>query len=254
MGWSSLKLFIVLVFVATTGFGQVNRYMVFFKDKSGTAYSTSTPLNFLSQRAIDRRIKQGISVAPEDLPVNRNYVDGVKDAGADTFFTTRWMNGLLIQCDAVLISAIEDLPYVDHVELVAPNERLLVEGRKRVELKTKELKTASSTKVQLQMIGLDEMHDAGYEGQNIVVGIFDGGFQGVNTAAPFQHIFEEDRIDLAISKDFVTNSSDVFQFDNHGTQVFSVMAAHHEGLYEGGSYEANYQLYVKDDEGSEHRI
>lgn len=254
MGWSSLKLFIVLVFVATTGFGQVNRYMVFFKDKSGTAYSTSTPLNFLSQRAIDRRIKQGISVAPEDLPVNRNYVDGVKDAGADTFFTTRWMNGLLIQCDAVLISAIEDLPYVDHVELVAPNERLLVEGRKRVELKTKELKTASSTKVQLQMIGLDEMHDAGYEGQNIVVGIFDGGFQGVNTAAPFQHIFEEDRIDLAISKDFVTNSSDVFQFDNHGTQVFSVMAAHQEGFYEGGSYEANYQLYVTEDVGSEHRI
>jgi hypothetical protein len=254
MVWNRYKIIVVLIFVASTGWAQVNRYVVFFTDKEGTDYSLTAPLEFLSQRAIDRRIRQGISVSLADLPVNENYVQGVRDVGANTFFTTKWMNGVLVQCDASLIPAIENLTYVDRVEFVAPFERLLVGGRKRNELKTKELKTASSTLVQLQMIGLDEMHKEGYQGENIIIGIFDGGFQGVDTAPPFQHIFEENRIDLAVSKDFVTNSTDIFQYDQHGTEVFSVIAAYQDGFYTGGSYEASYQLFVTEDVGSEYRI
>ena len=94
----------------------------------------------------------------------------------------------------------------------------------------------------------------GTRGEDIVIGIFDGGFQGVNTGAPFQHIFNENRINLAVSKDFVTNSDDVFQFDEHGTEVFSVIAAYQDGFFTGGSYEANYQLYVTEDVVGEYRI
>lgn len=254
MAWSRAKLIVIFVFVASASWAQVNRYVVFFKDKTGTSYSITSPLEFLSQRAIDRRIRQGISISQADLPVNANYVQGVRDVGVNTFFTTRWMNGVLVQCDASIVPAIQNLSYVDRVEFVAPYERLLVGGRRRNDLKTKELKTASSTQVQLQMIGLDEMHTAGYQGENVIIGIFDGGFQGVNTAPPFQHIFDENRINLSVSKDFVTNSTDIFQFDEHGTEVFSVIAAYQDGFYTGGSYEANYQLYVTEDVGSEYRI
>lgn len=254
MAWSSCKFFIVLMLLSAPSWAQVNRYLVFFKDKSGTTYSKSSPLEFLSQRAIDRRIRQGIAVMETDLPVSQTYVQGIRDVGANTFFTTKWMNGVLIQCEEAIIPNIENLPYVDHVELVAPNERLMIGGRSRTELKTKELKTAFSTQAQLQMIGLDEMHKQGHQGETMVIGIFDGGFQGVNTAAPFQHIFDENRIDLASSKDFVTNSTNVFQYNDHGTQVFSIIAAYQDGFYTGGSYEANYQLYVTEDVGSEYRI
>lgn len=254
MGWSRRNITMLLILLSSTGWAQVNRYLVFFKDKAGTAYSTSAPLDFLSQRSIDRRIRQGIPISSADFPVNKNYVEGVKAAGADTFFSTRWMNGVLVQCDASAIPAIEALAFVDRVEFVAPNGRLLTGGRKRTELKTKEIKTASSTQFQLQMIGLDEMHNAGHQGENIVIGIFDGGFQGVDVALPFQHIFDEGRMNLSVSKDFVTNSGDVFQYDDHGTQVFSVIAAYQDGLYTGGSYEAEYQLYVTEDVASEYRI
>ena len=145
MVWSRTKLVIVLLFFASTGWAQVNRYMVFFKDKTGTPFTVSRPSDFLSQRAIDRRIRQGISVAPADLPVNENYVQGVTSTGANTFFRTKWMNGVLVQCEASVIPAIKSLSYVDRVEFVAPNQRLLAGGRKHTEQKTKELKTGSST-------------------------------------------------------------------------------------------------------------
>lgn len=254
MGLSSKNFAVILIFLASNGWAQINRYVVFFKNKGGSSYSTSRPLEFLSQRAVDRRIRQGISVAQEDLPVNETYVQAVRDAGANTFFRTRWMNGVLVQCDGALIPIIQNLAFVDRVEFVAPNEKLMSGGRKRTELKTKELRAASSTQAQLQMIGLDEMHSAGYQGDSIIVGIFDGGFQGVNTASAFQHIFNENRIDLSVSKDFVTNSDDVFQYDEHGTEVFSVIAAYQDGLYTGGSYEADYQLFVTEDVSSEFRI
>ena len=98
------------------------------------------------------------------------------------------MNGVLVQCDASLIPAIQNLAYVDRVEFVAPNERL-IGGRKRAELRTKELKTASSTQLQLHMIGLDEMHETGNKGEDIVIGIFDGGFQGGQYRGAFSAYF-----------------------------------------------------------------
>src|SRR5690606_22602049 len=71
---------------------------------------------------------------------------------------------------------------------------------------------------------------------------------------PFQHIFDDARMNLTVSTDFVRNTNDVFQYDDHGTQVFSVIAAFQEGLFTGGSYEAEYQLYVTEDVSSEYRI
>jgi serine protease AprX len=253
MVWNRSKLLIILLFCASAGWAQVNRYLVFFKDKNGIPYTVNEPTKFLSLQSIERRVEQGISISPEDLPVNENYVQGVQGAGANTFFRTKWLNGVLVQCDASLLPAIQSLQYVDRVEFVAPNERL-TGSRRRTELKTKDLKTASSTQVQLHMIGLDEMHATGNRGENIVIAIFDAGFQGVNSGAPFQHIFNENRVNLDASKDFVTNSGNVFQFDEHGTEVFSVIAAYQDGFFTGGSYEANYQLYVTEDVVGEYRI
>src|SRR5688572_6229873 len=254
MAWSRCLATLVLMssmFVATA---QENRYMVFFKDKTSSPYSTAQPLDFLSQRAVDRRVRQGISVTEQDIPVNENYVQGVSDAGANVFFRTRWMNGVLVQCNASLIPTLEGLTFVDHVELVAPNKKLLSSGREKGHQKSKGAKVVAKTQLQLEMIGLDEMQSAGYKGETIYIGIFDSGFQGVDGALPFQHIFTEGRIDVELSKDFVFNSDDVFQYDEHGTEVFSVIAAFQDGNFIGGSYEANYQLYVTEDVNSEYRI
>jgi serine protease AprX len=253
MGKNRWFWFVIFLLVFHVGQAQVNRYMVFFKDKSGSSYSISNPEAFLTTRSIDRRNKQGIPVTEQDLPVNETYVQGVKDAGASPFFRTRWMNGVLIQCNAALIPTIVELPFVDHVEFVAPNERLNA-GRKKVTQRAKGLKSGEATQAQLALNGIDDMHNEGLHGENMVIAIFDAGFNGVDATLPFQHIVSEGRINLEVSQDFVFNSDDIFQYDEHGTEVFSVIAAYQEGVFVGGAYKARYQLYVTEDVSTEYRV
>src|SRR5690242_10177034 len=130
MGWNRLIILLAFSFLASAATAQVNRYMVFFKDKAGTSYSTNAPKAFLSQRAIDRRIQQDIAVSEQDFPVNATYIQSVAATGASVFFSTRWMNGVLVQCDVSLLATVQALSFVDHVELVAPNARL-TNGRKK---------------------------------------------------------------------------------------------------------------------------
>lgn len=254
MAWNRVLFTVAIITCGLVANAQENRYMVFFSDKNASPFTTANPLEFLSQRAVDRRIRQGISVTEQDLPVNETYVQGIANTGANVFFRTRWMNGVLVQCDASIVPQMESLPFVDHVELVAPNKKLLSNGRTKGHQRTKGTKMAVKTQAQLEMIGLDEMQAAGYKGETIYIGIFDSGFLGVDTALPFQHIFTDGRIDFESSKDFVYNSEDIFQYDEHGTEVFSVIAAFQDGNFVGGSYEAKYQLYVTEDVNTEFRI
>lgn len=243
--------FILLSF---TCLSQVNRYMVFFKDKTGTSFTESEPSEFLSQKAIDRRIRQGISIQPQDLPVNAAYVTGVKNTGASVFFTTRWMNGVLVQCDQSLLPTIQALAFVDHVEFVAPQPRLVSNGRRALALRKKANAGGIETQTQLQMLGIPDMHAQNFRGEGMTIAVFDGGFSGVDVAAPFQDVIADGRINLALSHNFVYNTKDIFQYDDHGTQVFSIIAASIPDVFTGGAPEASYQLYVTEDVRTEYRI
>jgi len=233
---------------------QSNRYMVFFKDKNGSSFSVSNPSAFLSAKALSRRMTQGIAVTLDDVPVNENYVQGLRDAGASVFFRTRWMNGALIQCSASLVSAISALPFVQDVQLVAPNMKL-VGGRSATPAENNQDNTAgSSTLVQLQMIGVDEMQAEGYRGEGVTIAVLDAGFPGVNTTVPFHDLILEGRIDMTVSHDFIANTNNVFQYDSHGTEVLSTIAAFQDGTFTGGAYKANFQLFVTEDVSTEYRI
>ena len=110
----------LLILLSLSLQAQVNRYVVFFSDKTNTPYSVDAPEAFLSSRALTRRQDQSIPVTVTDLPVDPAYVAGVNGTGAEVFYTTKWLNGALIQADAGVISSIEALAYVDSVVYVAP--------------------------------------------------------------------------------------------------------------------------------------
>src|SRR5258706_12034518 len=232
-------------------FGQANRYIVFFKDKTNTPYSIGQPTYFLSDKAMKRRTKQNIDIVENDLPVDPAYVTQVKNTGARTFFTSRWMNCLLVEIGADSVNRVQSLPFVSRVEMVAPGKKLL--GGRVGKLK-KESSTAvpSATTAQLQQLGLDEMQRQGFHGETISMAVFDGGFQGVNFTQPFQHLFQNDQVKLTF--DFVGNSGNVYQYDQHGTQVLSVIGAGIPNSFIGGAFAANFYLFVTEDVFSEYRI
>jgi hypothetical protein len=228
--------------------------MVFFKDKTGIPQTLSKPIEFLSEKAIQRRLEQNIEITGLDLPVSKEYVQGVRNTGAEAFFTTRWLNAVLVQCDGSLLPAIEALPFVDHVEFVAPEAKLTSGGRRSFNLRNNNNHVGVETENQLRMIGIDKMHQADYTGEGVTIAIFDSGFPGVDVAPAFQHIFNNGRFAQEVSFDFVHNSANVFQYDDHGTQVFSVIAGQIPDAFTGGAFEATFQLFVTEDVPTEYRI
>jgi serine protease AprX len=256
MGWSRYALFFILIAVGTTASAQKNRYMVFFQDKTGTPYSIAEPSGFLSAKAIERRVRHNVPVAEADLPVNPAYIAGVRATGAEVYFKTRWMNGVMIQAEPGLVDDIAQLSYVKSVNMVAPGASLSPNGRLRPPKaagKTKSPK-AEVTDLQLEMIGIDDMHQDGFRGEGIYIAILDAGFSGVDSAEPFAHIFSNSRIDLDLSQDFVYNSGTVFNYDDHGTEVFSVIAGLQSGAFTGGAPAASFQLYVTEEVPTEYPV
>jgi hypothetical protein len=111
--------------------------------------------------------------------------------------------------------------------------------------------TSSSTDSQLAMLDIDSMHQDGNHGQGVMIAILDSGFPGVNTMAPFQPIFLAGQVSM--TTDFLTNSGNVYQFYDHGTTVFSVIAAEAAGFM-GGATKASYLLFATEDAFSEYRV
>ncbi len=253
MEWKSkLTCFLCFLFIALALPAQtINRYIVFFKDKAATSYTVTNPQQFLSAKAIERRTKQGIAITEEDFPVNSSYISQVKATGAKTYFSSRWMNCVLVETTANVIDQIRILPTVGSIEFVAPNKKLSSARVRKVRSK-KEMTLATATINQLQQIGLNEMQADGYRGEGINIAVLDSGFPGVNTASAFQHIFQENR--LIDSYDFIAKSGNVYGYDDHGTEVLSVIGAYSENSFNGGAYKANFHLYVTEDAGSEYRI
>ncbi len=250
---AGFKLTILLVvFTYYAAYAQENQYFVFFKDKAGSPFSISTPSQFLSERSIARRQKQGIAITDEDLPVNPAYVSQVSAAGATVFFASRWWNGVLIEATGTTLTNITALPFVSHYLLVAPGKKM-TGGRIRNN-KYKKNTTADEpvNQNQLEQIGLDDMHAMGYVGEGIRIALFDSGFTGVNVTEPFSLLFTEGRVKQTFN--FVNNSIEVYQNHSHGTEVLSVMAANTIGVYTGGAHKAEYFLYLTEDVSSEYRV
>ncbi|MTI22542.1 T9SS type A sorting domain-containing protein [Fulvivirga sp. RKSG066] len=241
---------LLLTILPLVGFAQGNRYMVFFSDKESSAYSTSNPEEFLSSKAIERRVKQEIAITEQDLPVNDGYLQGVKDLGIDVFFTSKWFNAALIQTEPANITSVEALSYVDSVLFVAPGERLTASSRKHKDKSNREKSVANQT--QLNILGINSLHSEGYFGEGISMAFLDGGFSGVNTASAFQHIFDENRVTYVYN--FVENSDEVYKSSSHGTQAFSTVAALIAEEYQGIATGAEFMLFTTEDVSGEYRI
>ncbi len=253
--WSTALLLVCLLAFSQEG----NRYFVYFKHKAHGEYpySLSEPNEFLTQRALDRRNAQNILLDSTDLPVNPNYVSNLTATGADVFFTSKWLNGALIQASSTLEGTIKQLSFVDSLRLIAKGTRL-VNDQALVQSPTsfdEPQEILGDSEIQLMMLGADRMMADSLLGQGMRIAILDNGFTGVNRYSPFRHLWEEERI--IATKDFVENSGNVYQFGSHGTAVFSTIGALYENdttSYYGIAHRAEFVFCVTEDDQGENTI
>lgn len=231
------------------------KYLITFKDKTKSPFLVTKPLEFLSQRSVNRRQKQNITLKTRDLPVNPSYISEIKKTGAKVWYTSRWMNAALIQTSEANLQTVLKLPFVKGLEVNGtvdnPDSR---SARKVSKYQTHENKSLNygKAKIQNEMIGVNVMHDLGYRGGGMMICILDAGFNNVDQIPAFKALFDENRI--VGTYDFVKKETSVYEDDGHGTSVLSCMGASLEGSMIGTAPKASFLLLRSEDASSEYII
>lgn len=229
---------------------QDNYYFVTFKDKLNNGYSINQPQDFLSQKSIDRRLNQGISITEQDLPINASYRTAILDQGVEVFESSKWFNGIIIRSTSQEAEQLKNLTMVASTTYLAPQNYA---GRTSGNNELLEADySPSDTLFQNEILNVQEMHAQGYYGQGMTIAVLDGGFRNVNSIEPFSHLFANNQV--TYSYDFVSKTSDVYQYSTHGTKVLSFMAAKKANSFQGIAPDANYLLFVTENVPTEFRI
>ena len=257
MAKSKFLLYFSVWLLVSPAFGEANRYIVFFTDKEGSTYSLDRPEEFLSQRALDRRENQNIPIDLRDLPVSETHIQSLSEVmNIELFFTTKWMNGILVEMDESKVKEVKLLDFVDSVRYVAPGVRLQFSSENGKLMNKTGDHTAQydglETDGQNQFIGVDDMHQSGYRGEGMLIAVFDSGFEFIDESSFFSHLFDDEKINA--TRDFIRGTNNVFQYDIHGSKVLSCISGYKEDIYVGTAPESNIVLCVTEDIESEYTI
>lgn len=210
----------------------------------------------LSPTAIEMREERGIAIDSLDYAVSPVYLDSIKAMGAKVIHTSRWMNGATVEANARVISEIEKCRFVDTVYTTRIDDISLgipsVSLRKS-NIESQELKGEGMG--QLEQLNLLPLHQAGYKGKGIRIGVADGGFYNADSLESLPREQWLGYIDLTDDKD------DIFgKTGNHGSLCLSAIVAYKEVsdgtfvgtfTYSGTATDAAYYLFKTEEHGTE---
>jgi hypothetical protein len=227
-------------------------FYVQLTDKKNSPYSLTQPTDFLSARAIARRVAFQLPIDSTDIPVNPAYIQGVEATGVKVFRTTRWLNGLtIIAADSSVMSAVRALPYVKRVQYtgLANNNPPLV-GRQKFPRANEAFDYGSAT-TQINQVNGAYMHDQGYTGAGIHVGVLDAGFYNVNINPGFETLRSQGRL---LGTKNIAGSADVYTLHSHGANVLSIMTGNLPSQYLGAAPDASFWLIRTEVDPSEYLV
>ena len=210
----------------------------------------------LSPTAIEMREERGIAIDSLDYAVSPVYLDSIKAMGAKVIHTSRWMNGATVEANARVMSEIEKCRFVDTVYTTRIDDISLgipsVSLRKS-NIESQELKGEGMG--QLEQLNLLPLHQAGYKGKGIRIGVADGGFYNADSLESLPREQWLGYIDLTDDKD------DIFgKTGNHGSLCLSAIVAYKEVsdgtsvgtfTYSGTATDAAYYLFKTEEHGTE---
>ncbi|MES2411825.1 MAG: S8 family serine peptidase [Bacteroidota bacterium] len=251
---SNKLFFIAFLLLSCYGYSQEDAW-VYFNDKPNASTQLNTPLNFLTQRALDRRTNQGITLSENDMPIHQPYIDGIiASNGITVMAKSKWLNCLHVQGSVNDINALTLLPYVNRVQFAdaslnskKPRPKTITPVNKQMDVLT-DFNYGNSAN-QIQMLNGHLLHQANYTGTDKIIAVLDSGFINVNTTAPFQRLFDNNLI--LGGYNFVSQNTNVYSLHNHGTLTLSCMGGYVDGELVGTAPDAQYYLFVTEDVAQE---
>ncbi len=232
---------------------------VFFADKgNGIDKFFANPYLILSERSVERRAKlnsfsKGIDIL--DVPVNNLYINELTNLGIVIKQKSRWFNSVSCYVDAQQLSLLNKLNFVKNVDLVDKYkstkkiESNSIESNLRYHVKGTHSFDYGDSYTQLQQINVPAVHDLGINGQGIIVGVLDAGFNNL----PHQAFAN---MNIIAAYDFVNNDADVDDGSDmgdgtHGTETLSTIGGFKEGQLIGPAFGASFILAKTENTESE---
>ncbi len=230
------------------------RYYIFrytLRDKAANTYSLERPHKFLSHRSLERRERQHLPLDSTDLPVCQRYVRQFMVDGAEVLGTSRWHNTVLVRStDSLLLEELarRDIVLEKRCVFIAPDSiDSFTELRPKVHLEFNKWDSVKNdplgmARPQIEMLQGERLHEAGFRGQGMMIAILDGGFQNYDCIPALR------KAHIAGVRDFVAAPlaprsvmPPLHQID-HGTKVFSALAAAAPEVVMGTAQDATFWL------------
>ncbi|WP_281323582.1 S8 family serine peptidase [Flavobacterium aestivum] len=253
------KYLLVLLLVSISAFSQEDAW-VYFKVKNNSQSYFDSPLQMLTQRALDRRTKQNIALDSKDIPIDPSYISQVKAAPGITIMAkSKWLNALHIRGTQANINSLKLFSFVDKVDFA--NKSLNQSGKKASTAKMKAVNKVLETQVnfaygssanQIKMLNGDLLHQQDYTGSGKIIAVMDAGFPGVDTAQPFQRLRTKNQILGGFN--FVNRNANFYTGASHGTMVLSCMGGYKDGELVGTAPDASYYLFITENDASENPV
>ncbi len=268
-----MKKIILLIFIGlfaanTNSYAQFSKYIIRLKDKGTNPFTISNPIQYLTQRSIDRRTRYSIAIDSTDLPITPRYIDSIRMAGAVTILnTSKWLNQVLIQTtDAAALTKINGFPFVLSSGPMAPfNNTGDHPVNKRLDAVTTEPPGDNTSNTvaadyysygqsygQVHLHNGEFLHNRGFRGQGMRMAVLDAGFFNYLTLPTFDSIRNNGQI--LGTWDFVMGNASVNEDNAHGTQCLSTIAANMPGVFMGTAPKTSLYLYRTEDVASEYPI
>ena len=242
------------------------RKVVFLKDKAQSPYTFSNPETYLSQRAIQRRIRYGIAIDSSDLPVNPLYLSQIGSLNNLRILgSSKWLNAVIIACDdAESLTTLNSFPIVQSLQNIALstgaasrakkdnfNTEQISPNRRTTRLQSDVLDYGASS-AQIKIHNGHLLHNIGARGENMMIAFFDAGYNQYNNNRFTDSARIQGRIGAV--RDFYNNDDQVSEDDAHGLYCLSVVAGNIPGEYIGSCPKAQYLLLRTEDVRSEQII
>lgn len=184
-------------------------------------------------------------------PVSAEVLHEVVNAGARIRVVSRYFNAVSVEWEGSE-DRLEMLPGVDNVRPVRSMTTIVpTPERKRMNKYTVSSNTSVNTGDyglsyrQLAALNVPAVHELGYFGRGITIGVLDTGFLREKTGC-----LEDLRVTHV--KNFITGGEDV-NTDDHGDYVLSCLGGRLNGEYYGVACDASFLLAVTDDPFTERR-
>jgi subtilisin family serine protease len=247
--------------VRSASHGRTHIAWVFFTDKGAeTAAAAPLTARAIARRRVRARMAGG---GFEDAPLAARHVDRVGGIVNRVRQRSRWLNAVSVEATAAQLDQVAALPFVARLDVVRRYRRRALEpvapepaarprsGSARPTGRGKgafELDYGSSLG-QLAQIGVPAVHQMGWNGEGVVVAVFDTGFDTLE-----HEVFSSMRI--AAAHDFVNGDPDVANGGDagegsHGTMTLSALGGLAEGQLVGPAFRADFILAKTENTDSE---